>query len=519
MVETTAIPAMESDAGQGRIWAFWLASSRALAVVAASLCLTWVALANGQPFFHPDTVAYVRGPDVAVMKLFGERFATPWARLQPIAATERQAMAGNSAPKVATYNDDEVLAGRSIYYGFLTYLGELTGGFWLTVLIQGLAVALLVEITLRALSIESVGAYALVMAVIVLVTPAPFFVSLLMPDIWAGVAIGAAAALFALPHRLGWLDIAALAAMIAFGALAHNSIPLVLIAMMAAGGLVWVLQRGAAADPRLGLAVCAGALALTLAGGLAFNLMVERSVGKPPLMPPFLTARVIDDGPGARFIREHCARQPFEVCRYAARLPMPTDDFLWGMTPKNGVFETASHDSRRALGEEQVRFALAAVTAYPLQQAQASLKNTIAQLSTTDLSDLTYKPSVRASLAGNLPAEHLSQLRASRAWREALPLKLLQMLQTLALLTALSAAVWMTAHPRQTLTVEQDEDQSAAIAFTLLVVAGVFANAAVCGVLASLYGRYQARVVWCLPLAAMALAYVRPRSLRVIWRK
>jgi hypothetical protein len=521
MVEATTIPGMADAAraeGERRAGAFWLVLARTAAVLTAAVSLTWVALVNGQPFFHPDTVAYVRGPDVAIMKLFGERFATPWAHLQSSAVVERNALAPSAAPKVASYNDDEVLGGRSIYYGFLTYLGELAGGFWLTVLVQGLAVALLVDITLRALKIDSLGAYGLVMAVIVLVTPAPFFVSLLLPDIWAGVAIGAVAALFALPGRLTWPDVAALAAMIAFGALAHNSIPLVLIAMMAVGGLLWVVRRRIAVDPRLGLAVCAGALAVAFTGGLAFNLMVQHSVGKPPLMPPFLTARVIQDGPGARFIRERCATQRFEVCRYAARLPMPADDFLWGMTPQNGVFETAGHDGRRALGEEQTRFALAAAAAYPLQQAQASLKNTLAQLGDTELSDFTYKPSVRASLSGDLPAEHLGQLRASRAYHEAWPLKMLQALQTGALLLALLAAAWMVAHPRQTLTVEQDEDQNAAILMALLIVAGVLANGAVCGILSSLYGRYQARVVWCLPLAALALAYVRPQSLRVIWR-
>jgi hypothetical protein len=521
MVEATAIPGMadaaraRSERGAGTVW---MVLARTVAVLAAAVSLTWVALVNGQPFFHPDTVAYVRGPDVAIMKLFGERFATPWARLQSSAVVERNALAPKAAPKVASYNDDEVLGGRSIYYGFLAYLGELAGGFWLTVLVQGLAVALLVEVTLRALRIQSLGVYALVMAVIVTVTPAPFFVSLLLPDIWAGVAIGAVATLFALPRRLTRFDVAALAAMIVFGALAHNSIPPVLIAMMLGGGILWALLRRTAADPRLGLAVCAAALVVALAGGLAFNAMVKHSVGKPPLLPPFLTARVIQDGTGLRFIRERCATQPFEVCRYAARLPMPADDFLWGMTPKNGVFETASHDSRRALGDEQTRFAIAAATAYPLQQATASLKNTLAQLGDTELSDFTYKPSVAASLVGDLPAEHQGELRASRAFHQAWPLRMLQGLQTGALLLALLAAVWMIAHPRQTVTVEEDENQTAALLFAMLVVVGVLANGAVCGILSSLFGRYQARVMWDLPLAALALAYVRPQGLRILWR-
>ena len=58
----------------------WTRTARPLAVVAAAVVLMGAALVNGQPFFTPDTQAYVRGPDVAVLKLVGARFASPWAR-------------------------------------------------------------------------------------------------------------------------------------------------------------------------------------------------------------------------------------------------------------------------------------------------------------------------------------------------------------------------------------------------------------------------------------------------------
>jgi hypothetical protein len=48
----------------------------------------------------------------------------------------------------------------------------------------------------------------------------------------------------------------------------------------------------------------------------------------------------------------------------------------------------------------------------------------------------------------------------------------------------------------------------AAVLLFGLVLVGVLANGVVCGVLSTLYGRYEARVVWALPLAACALALV-----------
>jgi hypothetical protein len=473
---------------------------RALAVLIGAASLCWAALVNGQPFFHPDSIGYVRGPDVAVMKLMGPRFATSWARFDPGAVGQRVTTQAPGA-HAASYNDTEVLAGRSIYYGVLAYLGALAGGFWLTVFVQGLAVAWLAEILLRALKIASLRAYAAVMAILALATPAPFFVAFLMPDIWAGVAVVAGAVLFALAGRLKRIDVAALAAMTAFAALAHSSVAPVLLALMAAGGGWWLVRRRAAPDPRLGLAVLSLALVAAVAGNFAFAKMVERTAGRPPVMPPFLSARVVADGPGTRFARERCAGA-FVVCRYADRFPMGVDDFLWGVGDK-AVFETASADDRRALGAEQTRFALAAVAAYPLQQAAASARNAVLQTIDTDLSDFNYKPSLRASLGARMPPAAAAALRSSLAWREGWPLGPLWALQSAVTLAALTAAAWLAI--RRGPGARSPETAPAVLLFGLVLV-GVLANGVVCGVLSTLYGRYEARVIWTVPLAACALA-------------
>lgn len=471
---------------------------RVVAVLLGALCLCWAAAVNGGPFLHPDSIGYVRGPDVAVMKLAGEKYATAWARFDPGSVDQRHASVAPVA-RTASYNDNEVLAGRSIYYGVLAYLGALTGGFWFTVFVQGLAVAWLTEITLRALSITNLAAYAGVTAVLALATPAPFFVAFLMPDIWAGVAIGAVAVLFAAPARLRPLDVAALGAMTLFAALAHNSIPPVLLLMAAVGGC-WKLFRRTAPSPVIGGAVCALALIGALAGNLAFAQMVKHTAGLPPLMPPFLSARVIADGTGTRFVKERCAGA-FVVCRYGDRFPMSVDDFLWA-SGQDGVFETASSADRRAMGGEQTRFALAVARAYPLDQALASARNVAAQAVATDLSDFNYKPSVAASLTGRTPPAEADVLRQSLAYRRGWPLGAFWALQSILVLA--SAAAAMGAGLRASRPGARPEAASA-IRLVGLVVAGVLANAVVCGALSSLYGRYEARVIWTLPLAAGAL--------------
>jgi len=56
---------------------------RVVAMLLGALALCWAAAVNGGPFLHPDSIGYVRGPDVAVMKLVGEKYATAWARFDP----------------------------------------------------------------------------------------------------------------------------------------------------------------------------------------------------------------------------------------------------------------------------------------------------------------------------------------------------------------------------------------------------------------------------------------------------
>jgi hypothetical protein len=488
---------------------------RTAAVLAGALALCWAAVVNGGPFLHPDSIGYVRGPDVAVMKLAGERFATPWAKFDPGAIDQRNAAAkaASGAPRTASYNDNEVMAGRSIYYGALAYLGAITGGFWLTVFIQGLAVAWLAEITLRAFRITRLGAYAGVIAVLALATPAPFFVAFLMPDIWAGLAIGAVALLFAAPARLKPFDIAALGAVTLFAALAHNSVSPALLGLAVIGVGHRLLRRVSAPSPRVGLVVCAVALAGAAAGNLAFSAMVQRTSGLPPLMPPFLSARVIADGTGTRFVNERCA-DAFVVCRYRGRFPMSVDDFLWA-PGKAGVFDGASSADRRALGSEQTRFALTVVRAYPLQQAVASTGNALAQAVDTDLADFNYKPSVAASISSRTPPSYASVVRRTLAYREGWPLGAFWALQSVALLAAAGAAIGGGVYARRS---GGRPEADSAVLFVALVVAGILANAAVCGALSTLYGRYEARVVWTLPLAVGALLLTLA-PLRARWRR
>jgi hypothetical protein len=217
---------------------------------------------------------------------------------------------------------------------------------------------------------------------------------------------------------------------------------------------------------------------------------------------------VIEDGTGARFIRERCGAQPFQVCQYADRLPIDADHFLWGQTPKTGVFDTLSTPERRALSTQDARFALAAAKTYPAAQVGASLRNAALQTLDTDLSDFDYKPSLRDGYLHTLPPTALARAQATMAWRETWPIGAIWALQGLVALVSIAVIGWSFAARGQ------GEAFAAARTTGGLMLLGVLANGAMCGVFSSLYGRYQARVEWLLPLAAMLLIAATRRGSR-----
>src|SRR5450631_1302644 len=158
------------------------------AFVVLLIAFVWPALYNGQPFFFPDTTTYIRGADAGIQVAFKHKSA--WS------------VPPDAQKSVSSIEDKTVLAGRSPYYGALLYLGDLTHGFWLTVIVQACAVLGAIGLALRAARVPMWPHGRVIAACIAVATTAPFFSSLLMPDVFAGVAILTAAVLLSVRQRL-----------------------------------------------------------------------------------------------------------------------------------------------------------------------------------------------------------------------------------------------------------------------------------------------------------------------------
>lgn len=485
--------------------AFVAAAMGVLAIV--SLC--WTAFVNGQPFFFADTTAYVRGVDVAVQKAVG--IATVWSGTGGAGQETDPSVQPAPAPKtqsLSSVNENAVLAGRSVYYGALLYAGHIAGGFWLTVLAQAFFIAASIFLTIRAFFGDALGRSIFAIGALAILTPISFFVAYLMPDVFAGIAILACVNLLVFPTRLRRFELmfwfAALALAFAF----HSSHLLTGLAF-AAFAVVWAVLHGGIERWRA-FAILLAAILTGILAESVFNIAVTKIIGMPPIRPPFLMARVIEDGPGYQYLKEACPQKHYAVCAFVDRLPLTSDDFLWNSTPRIGVFAVADAATRRALSAEQMAFVAAVIAFDPVGQFAASLRNGLKQLGMFGLTEFNYGEGARSYFAAKLPPSYLDAMTQTLAYKEAMPTLTLSWVVYGTVLVSICLVLSMQLFAGAGRIPVAPEF----FVFTVLILAGIVVNALVCGALSSPHDRYQARVVWLIPLLALIYEFGR----RSNWR-
>jgi hypothetical protein len=467
--------------------------------------MIWPAFYNNQPFFFPDTTAYIRAADLGVQSL--THHTTPWSA----SAEDKDGGAQDSTDdltgqRINSVKDKTIFFGRSPYYGVLLYLGEVTGGFWISITLQALALLVALAWALRALELPTWPNLLWIGVVIATATSASFFASFLMPDVFAALTILGCSVLIGLPRRLSTVDYSIWLLLLAVSLMFHDSHVLIAATLLLLG-FTWNLMTARWSNWR-GLGFIGFALLLAACAQVVFAFAVQRVVGASPLRLPILMARVIEDGPGYRFLRDTCPGSGFQVCDYVGRLPMSSSEFLWGSEMKPGVFAHSSPEVKQALSGEQNEFLLAVIGYDPIGQISASLRNIGLQLSALRLSDFEYDDEEKRGFAIKIPVEYRDTLRRSAAYRQALPVEVFSgvILVTFICGGAFSTYILLSPRLRQSLTAEVRS-------ICAWIIVGILVNAAVCGVLSGPHDRYALRVAWLLPFIALVLALTsRSRS-------
>jgi hypothetical protein len=425
-----------------------------LSIVLAAVLLCSVDIVNGGPMYFMDTGAYLVDAD----KLFHLR--APYAV-------------------------------RPVFYGLAIWPFHWGGFFFPVLLLQALIIAHLIYLTARVCGagLSPAGLVGLV-AALVIATPVSFHVSHLLPDIFVGALVLAGFLLGFCRDRLGRSEVVYLVLLATAAAAFHLSAIPVGLAIF---GLV-LLVRAVSRDRRVAPLLVLAPVLLGAGLCLAFSLVVFDRLALTPKGPPILLARILADGPGRDFLRATCPQSGFELCRYQDRLTPVEEDFLWRLLPS---IPPADGYRIKAEAGAVIR---GTVVMYPGRVIEHMLANAGRQLLTfgmeTHVTDAQWLAFQRE---GSPLARSLAHsLQARDAFRGPV-LGVVNAFQAGVALVGLLVSIMLAP-----IAVRAGLHRAAALTATVLT--ALLANAAVCGALSGVFARYQGRLIWLLPFAALASA-------------
>lgn len=434
----------------------------------AALPLLWVAFANGSPLFSPDSGTYL-----SVSKLLGY----PWD--------------------------------RSPTYGLAIAPFELALGLWGVIVAQALFATWLIGVVLeRVTGRRSPLALIVAAALLAGASGLPWFVGQLMPDLFTGLAVLLIFLLvFAPPdssRTARLLFVMLLSVLIGFH-LSHIAIAALIIPVALVAGAWLGLRRTAL----IGATQAAAALLLAVLA-LSTGNWIVRDQFRPALRSEsFLFARLLDAGLAGEVLDRACAERPLGLCatRPAIKRALrPGQGYLWHEDSPREALHRAAPERTRA---EEAQIIRQTVAERPADVLRIALRDWLRQLFRGAPGDgLDHSSVERVALPilrEHFPSSAAAWVTSIQGHRQ-LHLLAWPLDRVVALLVGLASPFILLAARRRGDTI--------LAGLTIVIVAALLANAAVCSMLSGVFDRYQARVTWLLPLLVI-VAFLRfrlPRS-------
>ena len=446
----------------------------------AALLLSWPLLAFGSPSYVQDSVAYYKGGRAAVSfalsKVGGPEVATP--------ATQASAEANSAAPPPENVAK-QVSGVRSITYSVAAYLLSAPGAtLLLLTIVQALAAGTLMVATLGAFGELPTRRTVVALILLAGATTAATTSYFAVPDIFAGLLIGSTVLLTVAWSRLSLALRLLCTAIAAFAVTVHAShIPIA--AGMTMLGLSWIALRHyyKRPVPRWTWAWVIAPLALGGLTTLAVNRVAFGEVSLASKRYPFALARSVNDGPARWYLESNCPNLRYAICEvYPHGLPKGGAlEFLWG---PGGVVERSTPEQLDRIRAEEADVVLAAAREYSAYEAGRLTLNIGRQL----IGFRPY-PFVKHLALDDTGTPQLVAAPEPREW----------ILTVVFVVTAISTAIGLAWLGRAFFVRRPLRPVIA------LVILGILGNAVTCAILSAVANRYQARVVWLIPLFALAL--------------
>lgn len=333
--------------------------------------------------------------------------------------------------------------------------------------------------------------YLVVCALLGVLSAAPWFTSLLMPDIFAPITV---LCLFLLAcHSIMSRMVRAWVLLVGTFAIASHLSHLVIAAAVL---LVVALFK----FRQLKLAILPLLLALLVL--VATNWHGFQKLAVSPFGSVFFLARLAADGHINPVLKQQCAQQSLHLCMWQDRLPTDSDDFMW-----NGKGPVWSHPGGPiGLAPEASALVMAAVMAEPVGVARSLLSNTGRQLFMIGLGDTLHDDhldvTMGARIAADFPAAELERYRVSRQIMHTL-VPSAEVFNTLGRLSVI-AGFLLSLYVLYRSWVNKDR---VLIVLIVMVWMGLLANAFATGALSKPHYRYQTRISWLLVFVPLIVPF------------
>jgi hypothetical protein len=423
-----------------------MTSRGACAIVAGGIFLIWPALANGYPLLFSDTGSFME----QLLKPF-MIWDKPWI------------------------------------YGPVIVALSLKLTLWLPVVAQSLLASWVVWRVQAVFHTPSAAGHLGLCGVLAIGSVAPWFVSLLMPDIFAPLTVMALFVLAFDPRKHRRWPMIALASFAIAAHLTH----LVIAAACLAVVLILRPRRIAGAATPLGVAVIL--LVVT-------NLVGFGRFGLSPYGSVFVLARLAADGPANIYLKDSCPVSGYRLCDWVGRLPTDADVFLWG--PRGPVWTFPGGPI--ALAPEASRIVVATILTQPKEVARGALANWLTQIVTPRLDDVIgddgLDETVGVQLHAYYPAAEVDRFEAAAQRTGGLRAIAAPWQRLYVVLLVLGSA------GSSVLSVWSWRNDRVLFGLGALIAVGLLSNAFAAGVLSGPHDRYQARIAWLVLLPPVMFA-------------
>ena len=446
------------------------------------LLMLWPLAINGAPFYSSDSASYLRGGSFGFntgLLIIGHWWQSLFDAASTSVASDPKAIVASAIAESG--------GARSVIYSLSAYLLRFPGVSLIALAVAQAGAVVLVFTWLRRTMAPGSGARPILIAGagLALLTSAPWYAAYAMPDALAGTTIAGSLALTILFDRMNLLTRLSLVALVAFSITTHGSHLLIAFSTLVAGGVanLW-LRRGAFRDALRKTLWFASPLAMAVTALLGTSYAAFGEASLAPKRYPIQLARSVADGPGAWYLRDHCATEHYAICEvFGPNPPRKVNDFLWG---PNGVRYRATPEQMDRIRAEEGAIVRRAAMAYPGDQIRRSIRNSFAQFFEFGLHGLVFGQTM---IPGDDPS--IATTSADRPNLRAFGKAVIYL--------GVLASVLMLVMLRRRMKAEE----IAAIAVALV---GLLANATVCGTLSGVTDRYQGRVIWVLPALALIIA-------------